>query len=220
MNTNQIPRVTNVMMDILRAIRLTNPDLIADNSPPNWGMSRMEKESNADDYLLRCIDAASEALISALDHSGQLDSSNIVKAAYELRLSVVRLLGEQERITAATESLRELLKSESETPETEQVLMCRVVVTGEPSHEDDQSICGIYQIEVKIPQAFNVTELTPEQTSEIATAVLDCFHEENGIKILDDFIINAYLPDSAELTEQPCTDADFSVTATHFGKVH
>ncbi len=60
---------------------------------------------------LREIDAASEALLTQLDHAGSLEAFQ--KKAYALRLAVVRALGDGERAAAAEHSLVELCEHES-----------------------------------------------------------------------------------------------------------
>ncbi len=57
---------------------------------------------------LNRIDGAMEHLLSVLDHSGSLEGENTQRAAYALRLEVVRAIGDQGRIEAAEASLASL----------------------------------------------------------------------------------------------------------------
>jgi len=58
---------------------------------------------------IQAVDLASERLISLLDHSGGLESENIQRAAYELRLATARALGDSDRAAAAQQSLDDLV---------------------------------------------------------------------------------------------------------------
>jgi hypothetical protein len=58
-------------------------------------------------FLLN-VDSASETLIGILDVSGNLESESIQRAAYQLRLTVAKALGDHERAKVAQESLDEL----------------------------------------------------------------------------------------------------------------
>ena len=64
-----------------------------------------------------------------------------------------------------------------------------VVVTGDASEPDDESVPGIYLCHVD-------PSLTSEERSEVA---LDHFHENIGIGCLDDFVIIAVTADGEEL---------------------
>ena len=63
------------------------------------------------------VDEAFEALNSLLDASGSLESDAIQRAAYLLRLQIVRGLQDQDRINAAEASMHELGKVGSDEPE-------------------------------------------------------------------------------------------------------
>ena len=58
--------------------------------------------------MLPNVDLASEALIGILDASGSLESEAVKRAAYQLRLAVVKAIGDHERAKVAKESLDEL----------------------------------------------------------------------------------------------------------------
>lgn len=64
------------------------------------------------DRHLQAVDAASEALLEHLDHSGVLDSVKAQEKAYALRAAVVRVLGDPQRIAAADQSVAELVEAD------------------------------------------------------------------------------------------------------------
>ena len=80
-------------------------------------------------------------------------------------------------------------------------LSCQVTVTGDPSSEEDRSIPGTYDFEVRPKRAVAPAAMTIEEKSEIACQVLDCFHDRIGIDFLDDFSIVVTLPGGREIVE-------------------
>jgi len=80
-------------------------------------------------------------------------------------------------------------------------LSCQVTVTGDPSSEEDRSIPGTYDFEVRLKRAVDPAAMTIEEKSEIACQVLDCFHDRIGIDFLDDFSIVVALPGGREIVE-------------------
>ena len=75
-----------------------NPDL----------MRKYVADYDEQEMLLPNVDLASEALIGILDASGSLESEAVKRAAYQLRLAVVKAIGDHERAKVAKESLDEL----------------------------------------------------------------------------------------------------------------
>ncbi len=74
-----------------------------------------------DHDALRLVDAASENLISQLDHSGSLDSERTQRAAYELRLAVVQALGDPDREAAARKTLSEFDAEHGDSDDSDSV---------------------------------------------------------------------------------------------------
>ena len=68
-----------------------------------------------------------------------------------------------------------------------------VLVTGDASHDDDASLPGIYSVTVWLSRKLDLNSLDDKQASEISSAVLDCFHQHQGIEVLDDFSIEGRL---------------------------
>ena len=88
------------------------------------------------------------------------------------------------------------------------LLDCLVTVTGVPSSEVDASIPGVYDFEVKLSREVRPSTLTEAEQSEIAEKVLDCFHEQFGIDVLDDFTIIVTMANGLQVTqgESPTVD--------------
>ena len=99
-------------------------------------------------------------------------------------------------------------------------LDCYVQVTGEASEADDEGVQGFYHIEVYLDRQVALDELTPNEKSEIATAVLDLFHDKQGISVLDDFTISALLPNGGGVSEGDAVpDTGLIQRAVHMGQV-
>lgn len=81
-------------------------------------------------------------------------------------------------------------------------LDCFVEVSGEASDADDEGVQGFYQVAVKLTRPVNVDALSDSDGAEIAKAVLDTFHESQGISVLDDFLISVYLSNGLQVTEE------------------
>lgn len=73
---------------------------------------------------------------------------------------------------------------------------CYVRVTGEATDADDDGLAGYYLVTVTADDAILET-----RRGEIATAVLDAFHEKQGISVLDDFEISVHLHDGSLISE-------------------
>ena len=100
-----------------------------------------------------------------------------------------------------------------------QSLGCIVRVTGNPTDDDDQNIPGQYGIEVSLSRLVRVSSLTQSEKSEIAKSVLDCFHEHQGIEVLDDFEIISVLPNGEAIAEDAEPASTGLVSSTdHIGK--
>lgn len=78
---------------------------------------------------------------------------------------------------------------------------CYVRVTGDATDADDEGVQGIYQISVTLSKEVILADLSVDEKSKIATAVLDEFHDRQGIENLEDFSITALLPDGQEIFE-------------------
>ena len=96
---------------------------------------------------------------------------------------------------------------------------CFVNVTGEASNPDDEEIPGVYQVEVTLEQPVALADLTEAQHSMIASAVLDEFHENNGIEVLDDFGIDVFLQDGTQISDDDLKADNFEVSADYLGSV-
>lgn len=104
-------------------------------------------------------------------------------------------------------------------PRLQRVSTCYVVVTGEPSHGDDDGLPGVYGFtlqphEIALDIGAGSADL---QSSAVAKAVLDSFHEHQGIKVLDDFAIAVVLPDGRTLAEEQPDCPEKTVTADYCG---
>jgi len=99
-----------------------------------------------------------------------------------------------------------------------------VIVTGDATDPEDDSLPGAYLINVSLKKAVLVENLTKEQESAIAKAVLVSFHDHQGIENLDDFDIAVHLSNGAMIHD---SDNDTEVgkpnelvtVAEHYGKV-
>lgn len=89
----------------------------------------------------------------------------------------------------------------------------KVTVTGDPSCVEDESVPGEYSFQVRLTTKINLMAISVSEASEIAKAVLDCFHEKFGIASLDDFKISVFLPNGKEIMDSVIarTELIFSV---------
>ena len=100
-------------------------------------------------------------------------------------------------------------------------LHCYVEVTGEASDEDDEGVQGFYLVQLKLSRTVSLDELSEAEQSEIAKAVLDSFHEHQGISVLDDFEISVFLPNGEEVMEEDDIEETGLVAhADHQGQVN
>ncbi len=96
-------------------------------------------------------------------------------------------------------------------------LKCFVRVTGEATDADDEGLPGIYAVDVKLARAVDPRKLGEEDLSAIAGAVLDEFHDNQGIEVLDDFNISAHLPNGAEIIEGDTPSESDIVSSADYG---
>lgn len=78
-------------------------------------------------------------------------------------------------------------------------LQVEVVVTGEASNPDDASLPGVYGHTVILAQEVDPSSFNLAEAGAIAAAVLDEFHDNQGIECLDDFRIEVRLAESGRL---------------------
>ncbi len=78
-----------------------------------------------------------------------------------------------------------------------------VIVTGEATEPEDESVPGAYLVQVSLKKAVVIENLTDEQQSAIATAVLDKFHRSRVIGMLEDFDIAVHLSNGEVIGEDP-----------------
>lgn len=83
-------------------------------------------------------------------------------------------------------------------------LLVTVKVTGSFTSLDDAKIPGDYQFIVNLTRPASHAHLSEQEKTEIARKVLDEFHDQIGIAVLDDFEINVTL-ESGEII---CEDLD------------
>lgn len=103
----------------------------------------------------------------------------------------------------------------------ESVLCVEVHVTGSPSDHDDAGAPGVYGHEVTFSRPVKPMELSPAEKGAIAAAVLDEFHDRQGIEVLDDFEISVHIangPEIAELDDSGLHATDFVQSVEHTGK--
>lgn len=63
----------------------------------------------------------------------------------------------------------------------------------------------LYQVKVMLSRSIDPDKLTSAEKSEVAVSVLDQFHDHQGIEVLDDFEILAFLPNGMAIHEEPNT---------------
>lgn len=124
----------------------------------------------------------------------------------------------------ATPSLRVVIDSDDEldvVSASATKLDCYVHVTGDATDADDEGVQGFYLIEVYLARQVALDTLTLNEKSEIAAAVLDSFHDKQGISVLDDFTIGALLPDGSDIVEAGDVPASgLILRAVHLGSVN
>lgn len=106
-------------------------------------------------------------------------------------------------------------------------LDCYVRVQGEASDPADEGVQGAYLTRVTLPAGAAIGKLTEPDKSAIAKAMLDSFHQHQGIDTLDDFSFKTYLENGEEIFElqvgeiasADATATSISPTATHWGKI-
>lgn len=101
-------------------------------------------------------------------------------------------------------------------------LEVEVLVAGNASDEDDEQLPGVYGFDVTLSRAVELASLTPGEAGSIAQAVLDEFHNRQGIECLDDFTITARIkngPGIAELDDSDQHEDGLVDDVEHLGKV-
>lgn len=101
-----------------------------------------------------------------------------------------------------------------------QEFSCYVLVTGEATDDEDEGVQGVHQVEVKLSAPVTLTALSVADETVIAKAVLDEFHNRQGIEELDAFEITPYLETGRTICEEdnpPPTD--ISARASYCGLV-
>lgn len=94
---------------------------------------------------------------------------------------------------------------------------CYVVVKGTASDPDDEGLEGAYEVTVRTSVPVTLDTLSESEQHAITAAVLDEFHDHQGIAVLDDFSIAVYLEigiEIVEIAEQP--DSDDQFVAVHY----
>lgn len=131
---------------------------------------------------------------------------NILYAALDDASTVVDAEeGEGYAYKAELEAGASLLGIQCSGPSVREVSVL-VVVEGEASHDDDEDMPGNYEFLVDLNRAASVDDLTEPQLGAIAEAVLDRFHENFGIEVLDDFKISTKLKSGREIAEMESSD--------------
>lgn len=100
------------------------------------------------------------------------------------------------------------------------IINCYARVSGVASDEEDEGVQGFYLIEVLLDRKVSLDVLKVEEKSKIAKAVLDSFHDHQGIEVIDDFEIAVHLADGSVIAEEGedlCGESGFQ--ATYCGKV-
>lgn len=100
------------------------------------------------------------------------------------------------------------------------ILNCYVHVSGIASDEEDEGVQGFYLIELLQANQVIPDVLTVEEKSQIAKAVLDSFHDHQGIEVLEDFEIAVHLADGTVIEEEgEGLSGEAGFKATYCGKV-
>lgn len=76
-----------------------------------------------------------------------------------------------------------------------------VQVEGTATDPDDENLQGEYPFWVKVTRPIKFASLTLGEKTEIAKAVLDEFHNRQGIEVLEDFEIAVVLPNGDGISE-------------------
>ena len=85
-------------------------------------------------------------------------------------------------------------------------LTANVVVKGDASDPADKGVSGLYVHTVKLLRDVALSSLTQAEEGAIAKAVLDSFHNHQGIECLDDFEIEVVLPSGKQIREMEDED--------------
>lgn len=80
-------------------------------------------------------------------------------------------------------------------------LNVEVVATGTASDAEDESVPGVYGHQVTLSRSLQPLALMPAEAGAIAEAVLDVFHERQGIECLEDFTITVRIKDGPVIVE-------------------
>jgi len=79
-------------------------------------------------------------------------------------------------------------------------------VFGTWTHRNDEHVAGIYLLTVVTDRPVDLDGLTEAETTAIAVAVKDSFHDHVGIKVLDDFTITFRLASGRAIDEDEIDD--------------
>lgn len=95
-----------------------------------------------------------------------------------------------------------------------------VRVVGDATDPEDESLPGWYEHEVILTKDCPIEAMSTAEKAEIVEAVLDSFHDHQGIECLEDFTITVYLADGKALEQQDQEVAiDVVESVEHLGKV-
>lgn len=84
-------------------------------------------------------------------------------------------------------------------------VVARNLVPLDSMHEDDQAVVGVYEVEVQGVESH--------AEGDLVEAVLDLFHNNQGIEVLDDFDIEVYNERGVRVVAEDDSKAPDDVTA-------
>lgn len=100
--------------------------------------------------------------------------------------------------------------------------MCLVDVQGSASNAEDEGLAGVYLVSVSTSRPVVLEHLAADEKHLITEAVLNEFHDHQGIEEIDDFSIRVLLENGIEIEEADeasATPSTFSVAAYYCGSV-
>lgn len=154
-----------------------------------------ESQSTAPEIELKVLMDVAYQVVDSADNAGCEDDLTVTSAsAVENLTRVLQLLISHGRY------------QQERTPGTASTTANTTVyvqVSGEPSEDDDEDLPGVYAMGVTVvdPSGIDLGCLNKAQEHAIAQAVLDEFHDQQGIECLDDFTIRLIMPSGADLRE-------------------